>query len=586
MAKVMGILGAIGRKAAEERAAQQGFTNPQYHGSMQDFESIVPGYSDGLFFTTPNPDFASEWAGKGKMQSRSGELEAYDRYKPQQEKLYEFMGSPKYGTSEYDEFARLSGIIYQQEKNAFKTVYPLLARTENTFDPEKNFDDIADLFDKERLNAPFSVEYPTYADALKGGNYSLYENPEVVRHLKAKGYDSMFLRESTGSKEAREAPYTTVAHFYPERNIRSRFADFAEGYTGPNILGSAAGTAGVLGLLAAPEDAEAGFVNRGGRTLLEAFHGSPYQFDRFDMSKIGTGEGAQAYGHGLYFADSEDVARNYRDMLSSSSEEMETAVWALGRMGNDREAAIKALETGEGLRMAGPQSLFDDAAKLLRDEADLSGPGALYRAEIDVTPESLLHWDKPLSEQSEAVQEVLGPYKSDFSPSTGGALNLAKDALGKGEPERLLSEKGIKGIKYLDGDSRGAGDGTSNYVIFDDGLINIAERYAIAPPMFAPSQDRALAAANQGLLDPLTVDEQRIATHNMDVNKQMAKLGLLADPMYEYGNIIPAKTNIVTGETSLAFPAIARDIIGGLLDLANTRRSGVYNPAALMDVAL
>jgi hypothetical protein len=550
------------------------------------------------------------------MQSRSGELEAYDRYKPQQEKLYESMGSPKYGTSEYDEFARLSGIIYQQEKNAFKTVYPLLARTENTFDPEKNFDDIADLFDKERLNAPFSVEYPTYADALKGGNYSLYENPEVVRHLKAKGYDSMFLRESTGSKEAREAPYTTVAHFYPERNIRSRFADFAEGYTGPNILGSAAGTAGALGLLAAPEDAEAGFVNRGGRTLLEAFHGSPYQFNRFDMSKIGTGEGAQTYGHGLYFSDSEDVARNYRDLLSATTKEMETAVWALGRMGNDREAAIKALETGKGLSMAGPQSLFDDAAKLLRDEADLSGSGAFYRTEIDVTPESLLDWDKPLKDQPNALRafqemysdemmrldpEILGPLYSNPADVDMGVLGLFNKSKGaqayntikdmnyvRGAPamSEKLREKGIKGIKYLDGNSRGVGDGTSNYVIFDDSLINIADRYAIAPPMFAPSQDRALAAANKGLLDPLTVDEQRIATHNMDVNKQMAKLGLLADPMYEYGNIIPAKTNIVTGETSLAFPAIARDIIGGLLDLANTRRSRVYNPAALMDVAL
>ena len=28
------------------------------------------------------------------------------------------------------------------------------------------------------------------------------------------------------------------------------------------------------------------------------FHGSPHKFDAFDASKIGTGEGAQAYGHG------------------------------------------------------------------------------------------------------------------------------------------------------------------------------------------------------------------------------------------------------------------------------------------------
>ena len=33
-----------------------------------------------------------------------------------------------------------------------------------------------------------------------------------------------------------------------------------------------------------------------------AYHGSPHAFDQFDLSKIGTGEGAQAYGHGMYLA--------------------------------------------------------------------------------------------------------------------------------------------------------------------------------------------------------------------------------------------------------------------------------------------
>ena len=41
------------------------------------------------------------------------------------------------------------------------------------------------------------------------------------------------------------------------------------------------------------------------------WHGSPHKFDKFDSSKIGTGEGAQAYGHGLYFAESPEVAGQY-----------------------------------------------------------------------------------------------------------------------------------------------------------------------------------------------------------------------------------------------------------------------------------
>ena len=46
------------------------------------------------------------------------------------------------------------------------------------------------------------------------------------------------------------------------------------------------------------------------------YHGSPHDFDRFDLKKIGTGEGAQAYGHGLYFAENEGVARGYRERLA------------------------------------------------------------------------------------------------------------------------------------------------------------------------------------------------------------------------------------------------------------------------------
>lgn len=52
---------------------------------------------------------------------------------------------------------------------------------------------------------------------------------------------------------------------------------------------------------------------------IRAYHGSPHDFDKFDLSKIGTGEGAQAYGHGLYFAESEPVAKSYRDKLTDGA---------------------------------------------------------------------------------------------------------------------------------------------------------------------------------------------------------------------------------------------------------------------------
>src|SRR5574343_527293 len=50
------------------------------------------------------------------------------------------------------------------------------------------------------------------------------------------------------------------------------------------------------------------------RNAIKVYHGSPHKFDKADSSKIGTGEGAQAYGHGLYWAESPVVANAYANV--------------------------------------------------------------------------------------------------------------------------------------------------------------------------------------------------------------------------------------------------------------------------------
>lgn len=47
-----------------------------------------------------------------------------------------------------------------------------------------------------------------------------------------------------------------------------------------------------------------------------AWHGSPHDFDKFDLGAIGTGEGNQAHGWGLYFAKKKSVSKNYQKVLS------------------------------------------------------------------------------------------------------------------------------------------------------------------------------------------------------------------------------------------------------------------------------
>jgi hypothetical protein len=67
-----------------------------------------------------------------------------------------------------------------------------------------------------------------------------------------------------------------------------------------------------------PVDVE-GIVTPEQSAYIEAWHGSPHEFDAFDMTKLGTGEGAQAYGHGLYFAENEKVAQGYQRTTSDKA---------------------------------------------------------------------------------------------------------------------------------------------------------------------------------------------------------------------------------------------------------------------------
>ena len=59
---------------------------------------------------------------------------------------------------------------------------------------------------------------------------------------------------------------------------------------------------------------------------IPAYHGTPHTFaaeegaplGKFSTDKIGSGEGAQAYGYGLYFAEKKSVAEWYRDKLTDN----------------------------------------------------------------------------------------------------------------------------------------------------------------------------------------------------------------------------------------------------------------------------
>jgi hypothetical protein len=248
----------------------------------------------------------------------------------------------------------------------------------------------------------------------------------------------------------------------------------------------------------------AGGVMPGLDAAATVWHGSPHVFDRFDSSKIGTGEGAQAYGHGLYLADAPEVARTYKNAGDGSNfvtvrsirDPAQMAATALDRAGGDirHATAVLAQNAQSGDITAGA------ALQLLKQRAALPESkyaGNLYKVDLpDEAIAKMLDYDKPLSQQAPGVREMVrrafpptyihGRYVDPFNSQVSGRAML--DQLGmiankRGEPgfaqaEPMLRQAGIPGIRYLDGGSRRAGQGSSNFVVFpgNEGLLTIVER--------------------------------------------------------------------------------------------------------------
>lgn len=245
-----------------------------------------------------------------------------------------------------------------------------------------------------------------------------------------------------------------------------------------------------------------------------AYHGSPHKFDRFDMSKIGTGEGAQAYGHGLYFAEAEDVAKGYRDRIAGADWvdkrgiTMQSNVIAQDVMEQARRDGLNVLDAQDA---AGMWSLvarngenasnfpgYESVKKVLdRHGIRLREKGHLYQVRINADPADFLDWDAPLPENARsAVEDALAPMDlgrdgmAAFwgkAGNAGNAINAAERSVPRGAITENLKARGYPGIKYLDAGSRGAGDGSRNYVVFDDKLIEILKRYAWVPGTAIPA---------------------------------------------------------------------------------------------------
>jgi hypothetical protein len=325
------------------------------------------------------------------------------------------------------------------------------------------------------------------------------------------------------------------------------------------------------------------------RNVIPVGHASPHRFEQFSMDKIGTGEGAQVYGHGLYFAENPTVVDEYfkqfnspvlrfkeknvdtpytaelrdrfKDVYEGLIDDDLTQQWKLNVLDAASDAGLNTDEVADKLDvliknvfagsetvrdfsfmkwdklgidpnevydLANNQLLLDNVlggisqAKTMDDLqyvvesyspdemrlyknlvepelAEIRDSASRYDVNLNVSPEELLDWDAPLSEQSEKVQNALG--RNDKWTTGASFYHLKSGAIDDQLTEKSgelydfiqshpkfnaekrnfssrevisswLNSKGVSGIKYYDGFSRNAKEGTRNYVMFDDSLID------------------------------------------------------------------------------------------------------------------
>ena len=217
---------------------------------------------------------------------------------------------------------------------------------------------------------------------------------------------------------------------------------------------------------------------------IDVYHGSPHRFEEFDASKIGTGEGAQAYGHGIYFAESPDVAKSYQTALASergfrfgdktnlTRQEIQDLVNAqypgylddVARPSLVADYVMDDMVTGlirpEGKvpKQFKPGSEREKLFKQLQKEISHADKGALYTADLpDEMVDRMLDWDKPLSEQPKVLRALLNSddewkaYTAQLSPKS---RKLAEDMAVGAKPN--TGDEAFKLFKQLDADNPNA----------------------------------------------------------------------------------------------------------------------------------
>lgn len=260
-----------------------------------------------------------------------------------------------------------------------------------------------------------------------------------------------------------------------------------------------------------------------------AYNGSPTDHDGFSNDYIGTGEGHQAHGYGMYFAKNKNVSEGYRIGILENRKQSRYLYdgkpieqTEFSELDNDTLSFISALgkedtiseikDDIEYTKKWGEENKNKQSRKTLKgnkeylkklekrlelveklDEQKLTFDGGQL-FEVDIPEDDvMLDEDKPLSEQPEKIRKAIYEYMKknpdDFIlPKDYNSLGnmtgerfyeevslierrKGAESSGQKEASETLNKLGIEGIKY-----NGRQDGEC-YVVFNDKAIKILKKY-------------------------------------------------------------------------------------------------------------
>jgi hypothetical protein len=369
--------------------------------------------------------------------------------------------------------------------------------------------------------------------------------------------------------------------------------------TGINALATGVGVLPLVGGPASKAVKAGGNKVRSALRGIDAWHGSPHEFENFSTDNIGTGAGLQAYGDGLYFAGNPERAIGYSYLLPDAKVDQSLMPAVFNFFENDYSLS----KARAGMKSAYPNATNTEIDSALNEYyMHLDDQGYMYNVNLNVNPEDLLDSDIPLTDQSEKIRQMAANHLNlpkASSPSKQAYIDEKMGMTGNEFYRRVESDLGnadaaskafsdadIKGIKY----KAGKGEGANNFVMFDDSLIDTKRVNDKLTDSWMNPEAR-MARADEGGFDldrtlyhytDKLEDGEEFTSLSITPENVQTKLGrgIYTSPDNQYGDRYIRQGQDMSkayGENARAIPVYARGKIATESDYETAYRSATEN---------